>query len=179
MQVVSALLCGSWQDFNWHDALRGPSAIAELLVTCLAAGVVELRLQDDLDEVGRAGDERLGEPCRAAGGVHVPRAPSQRSADVVDVEAETAERAAVDPEEHGVDAGHRRQRETQAAEIAGHLQGQRWIETKLGLMLRQWRRARLCRPPPLHLPCCISTRGTVYLWHCDQVTLWRRLSEDS
>jgi len=121
MQVVSALLRGSWQDFNWHDASRGPSAIAELLVTCLAAGVVELRLQDDLDEVGRAGDERLGEPCRAAGGVHVPRAPSQRSADVVDVEAETAERAAVDPEEHGVDAGHRRQRETQAAEIAGHL----------------------------------------------------------
>jgi len=28
--VVSALLC--WQDFNWHDASRGPSAIAELLV---------------------------------------------------------------------------------------------------------------------------------------------------
>jgi len=32
VQVVSALLRGSWQDFNWHDASRGPSAIAELLV---------------------------------------------------------------------------------------------------------------------------------------------------
>ena len=29
---VSALLRGNWQDFNWHDASRGPSAIAELLV---------------------------------------------------------------------------------------------------------------------------------------------------
>ena len=28
----NALLRGSWQDFNWHDASRGPSAIAELLV---------------------------------------------------------------------------------------------------------------------------------------------------
>jgi len=32
VQVVSALLRGSWQDFNWHDASRGPSAIAKLLV---------------------------------------------------------------------------------------------------------------------------------------------------
>jgi len=32
VQVVSALLHGNWQDFNWHDASRGPSAIAELLV---------------------------------------------------------------------------------------------------------------------------------------------------
>ena len=31
--VVSALLRGNWQDFNWHDASRRPSAIAELLVT--------------------------------------------------------------------------------------------------------------------------------------------------
>ena len=31
--IVSALLRDSWQDFNWHDASRGPSAIAELLVT--------------------------------------------------------------------------------------------------------------------------------------------------
>jgi len=30
----TALLHGSWQDLNWHDALRGPSAIAELLVVC-------------------------------------------------------------------------------------------------------------------------------------------------
>jgi len=30
--IVSALLRGNWQDFNWHDASRGPSAIAELLV---------------------------------------------------------------------------------------------------------------------------------------------------
>jgi len=29
---ISALLRGNWQDFNWHDASRGPSAIAELLV---------------------------------------------------------------------------------------------------------------------------------------------------
>jgi len=29
----TALLRGNWQDFNWHDASRGPSAIAELLVT--------------------------------------------------------------------------------------------------------------------------------------------------
>jgi len=32
VQVVSALLRGNWQDFNWHDAPRGPWAIAELLV---------------------------------------------------------------------------------------------------------------------------------------------------
>ena len=32
VQVVSTLLRGNWQDFNWHDASRGPSAIAELLV---------------------------------------------------------------------------------------------------------------------------------------------------
>jgi len=30
--VVSALLRGSWQDFNWHNASRGQSTIAELLV---------------------------------------------------------------------------------------------------------------------------------------------------
>jgi len=35
VQVVSALLRGSWQDFNWHDASRGPSAIAELPVICI------------------------------------------------------------------------------------------------------------------------------------------------
>ena len=29
---VSALLRGNWQDFNWHEALCGSSAIAELLV---------------------------------------------------------------------------------------------------------------------------------------------------
>jgi len=33
VEVVSALLRGNWQDFNWHDASRCPSAIAELLVT--------------------------------------------------------------------------------------------------------------------------------------------------
>jgi len=27
------MLRGNWQDFNWHDASRGPSAIAKLLVT--------------------------------------------------------------------------------------------------------------------------------------------------
>jgi len=38
VQVVSTLLCGNWQDFNWHDALRGPSAIAELLATSMVIG---------------------------------------------------------------------------------------------------------------------------------------------
>ena len=33
VQIVSALLCGNWQDFNWHNASRGPSATAELLVS--------------------------------------------------------------------------------------------------------------------------------------------------
>jgi len=33
--IVSALLRGNWQNFNWHDASRGPSAIAELLVYCI------------------------------------------------------------------------------------------------------------------------------------------------
>jgi len=32
VQVVSALLRGNRQDLNWHNASRGPSAIAELLV---------------------------------------------------------------------------------------------------------------------------------------------------
>ena len=36
VQVVSALLHSNWQDLNWHDASRGFSAIAELLV--LSAG---------------------------------------------------------------------------------------------------------------------------------------------
>jgi len=31
-RTCTALLRGNWQDFNWHDASRGPSAIAELLV---------------------------------------------------------------------------------------------------------------------------------------------------
>ena len=34
---VSALLRGYWQDFNWHDASRGPSAIAELLISSVVA----------------------------------------------------------------------------------------------------------------------------------------------
>jgi len=34
VQVVSALLHRNWQDFNLHDASRGPSAIGELLVSC-------------------------------------------------------------------------------------------------------------------------------------------------
>jgi len=33
VQIVSALLRGNWQDFNRHDASRGPSATAKLLVT--------------------------------------------------------------------------------------------------------------------------------------------------
>jgi len=32
VQVVSELLYGYWQDLIWHDASRGPSAIAELFV---------------------------------------------------------------------------------------------------------------------------------------------------
>ena len=36
MQLVSALLRGIWQDFNRHDSLLGPSAIAELLVTVVS-----------------------------------------------------------------------------------------------------------------------------------------------
>jgi len=32
VRVVSALLRGNRQDFNWYEASRGPSAIAELLV---------------------------------------------------------------------------------------------------------------------------------------------------
>ena len=40
VQVVSALLRGSWQDFNWHDASRGPSAIAELLVVTVTECVI-------------------------------------------------------------------------------------------------------------------------------------------
>ena len=35
----TALLRGNWQDFNWHDALHGPSAIAQLLV-CNAKSVI-------------------------------------------------------------------------------------------------------------------------------------------
>jgi len=40
VQVVCAVLRGSWQDFNWHDASRSPSAIAEFLFCWL-----ESRLQ--------------------------------------------------------------------------------------------------------------------------------------
>jgi len=35
-RTCTALLRGNWQDFNWRDALRGPSAIAELLVKMAA-----------------------------------------------------------------------------------------------------------------------------------------------
>jgi len=38
VDIVSALLRGNWQDFNWHDASRGPSAIAELLVLHIGHG---------------------------------------------------------------------------------------------------------------------------------------------
>jgi len=31
----TALLRGNWQDFNWHDASHGTSAIAELLLNTL------------------------------------------------------------------------------------------------------------------------------------------------
>ena len=41
----TALLRGNWQDFNWHDASRGPSAIAELLVgsSCHRRGISSRR----------------------------------------------------------------------------------------------------------------------------------------
>jgi len=45
VQVVSALLRGNWQDFNWHDASRGPSAIVELLVTQCRTGDWKLTCQ--------------------------------------------------------------------------------------------------------------------------------------
>jgi len=35
-------LCNSWQDFNWHDASPGPSAIAELLVLHFALPFISL-----------------------------------------------------------------------------------------------------------------------------------------
>ena len=34
VQVFSALLLGNWQDFNWHDASRCPSAIAVFSQIC-------------------------------------------------------------------------------------------------------------------------------------------------
>jgi len=34
-------LCGNWKDFNWHDASRGPSAIAELLVQSVIAACAQ------------------------------------------------------------------------------------------------------------------------------------------
>jgi len=36
VQVVRTLLCSSWQDFDWHNASRGPSAEPKLLVSDLA-----------------------------------------------------------------------------------------------------------------------------------------------
>ena len=30
--IFCTVVRGNWQDFNWHDASRGPSAIAELLI---------------------------------------------------------------------------------------------------------------------------------------------------
>jgi len=30
--IIPSIRFGNWQDFNWHDASRGPSAIAEFLV---------------------------------------------------------------------------------------------------------------------------------------------------
>ena len=43
--IVSALLRGNWQDFNWQDASRGPSAIAELLVKILSPAKWMIYLQ--------------------------------------------------------------------------------------------------------------------------------------
>ena len=40
IQVVSALLRGNWQDYNWHDASRGDSAIAELLVVLTRSSAI-------------------------------------------------------------------------------------------------------------------------------------------
>ena len=47
VQVVSALLRGNWQDFNWHDASHGWSAIAELLVSCQRKILVNFNLDCD------------------------------------------------------------------------------------------------------------------------------------
>jgi len=33
VQLVPTVVFGSWQDFDWHSASRGPSAIAELFVS--------------------------------------------------------------------------------------------------------------------------------------------------
>ena len=41
-------LCGDWQDFNWHSASRGFSAVAELPVACAVCSVV-------VDGRGRSG----------------------------------------------------------------------------------------------------------------------------
>ena len=52
VQVVSALLRGNWQDFNWHEASSGPSAIAELLVTnvqCMRQSVSSNSVRDPLE----------------------------------------------------------------------------------------------------------------------------------
>jgi len=46
--VVSALLLGNWQDFERHDASRGPSATAELLVKRKSAPMATQRWEKDI-----------------------------------------------------------------------------------------------------------------------------------
>ena len=54
------LLCGNWQDFNWHDASRGSLTIAELLVYCRYLLKDQLKGPSDVEGFVRA----LKKGCR-------------------------------------------------------------------------------------------------------------------
>ena len=46
VQVVPTLVCSSWQDFDWHVASRGPSAVVELLVIIRTANSMRNRVYE-------------------------------------------------------------------------------------------------------------------------------------
>jgi len=64
VRVVSASLRASWQDFTWHDASRGPSAIAELRVDMCERTDRQTDTLIAIDNIrlaggGRAGNDRI------------------------------------------------------------------------------------------------------------------------
>jgi len=55
VHVVPTLLCSSWQEFDWHIASRGRSAIAELLFA-KGEAISSLPRADDFCELGILGE---------------------------------------------------------------------------------------------------------------------------
>ena len=82
-RVVSALLRGNWQDFNWHDASHGPSAIAELLLYLSGAGWPRLSWKRPINGCSSGGGGGGGSSSSSSSrsntnGIHSPSGRNRR-----------------------------------------------------------------------------------------------------